>query len=122
MTTKTKVLVIGASANPDRYSNVAMRLLIRHGYEVLAIGNKAASVEGLNIVVDRPMITDIHTITLYLRPELQQHYYDYILSLKPVRVIFNPGTENSEFADMLKKESISVTAHCTLVMLDSGTF
>lgn len=122
MTTKTKVLVIGASANPDRYSNVAMRLLKRHGYEVLAIGNKAASVEGLNIVVDRPMLTDIHTITLYLRPELQQHYYEYILSLKPVRVIFNPGTENSEFADTLKKESISVTAHCTLVMLDSGTF
>ncbi|MBU1010881.1 MAG: CoA-binding protein [Bacteroidetes bacterium] len=122
MTSKTKVLVIGASPNPDRYSNVAMRLLKRHGFDVLAIGNKVASVEGLNIAVDPPMQTDIHTVTLYIRPELQQKYYEYVLALKPVRVIFNPGTENSEFADLLKKESISVTAHCTLVMLDSGTF
>jgi hypothetical protein len=65
---------------------------------------------------------DIHTLTLYIGPQRQGPYYDTILGLSPKRVIFNPGTENPELYDLLKKEGIEVEVACTLVLLGTGQY
>jgi uncharacterized protein len=52
----------------------------------------------------------------------KRQYYDYILSLKPKRVIFNPGTENSELENLLKQSNIEPIIACTLVMLSVGNY
>lgn len=117
-----KTLVLGASENPSRYSNIAINRLRAYGHPVVAIGKQKGKVNDIEIITDRPEMDDIDTITLYLNPGHQKAYYDYILALQPKRVIFNPGTENNELERMLEEKGISAEEACTLVMLNMGNY
>jgi hypothetical protein len=119
---KNKTLVLGASDNPGRYSNMAMLQLQRKGHEVVAVGKAGGEVNGVPIQTAPPETEEIDTVTLYLNPTHQKAYYDYILSLKPRRIIFNPGTENEELEDMATGNGIKVMEACTLVMLSTGQY
>ncbi len=123
MTQTKKTLVLGASTNPGRYSHKAVRLLRAHGYPVVAVGLKSGKIADVEIIPPKEVKDkDIHTVTLYLSPKNQEHYHDFILNLHPKRVIFNPGTENEELKEKLKKEGIETVENCTLVMLRTGIF
>lgn len=115
-------LIIGASEKSDRYSNMAAHRLQQHGVDFVPLGLKTGEVAGKTILTGFPELAGIHTVTLYVNPERQKAYYDYILSLHPQRVIFNPGTENDDFAQQLENKGIEAVEGCTLVMLSSGTF
>jgi predicted CoA-binding protein len=117
-----KTLVLGASANPSRYSYLAINRLSAYKHQVVAIGLKQGEVAGVKIQIGKPEIEDIDTVTLYLNPTNQKPYYDYILSLKPKRIIFNPGTENDELEEMARKNGIKPMEACTLVMLGTGQY
>lgn len=117
-----KTLVIGASLNSNRYSNLAIQKLVKHHIETVAIGLKSGDVSGVTITTDLLPFKDLHTITLYLNAKNQETYYDYIVSLNPKRVIFNPGTENAEFYSILKENNISFEIACTLVLLSTNQF
>jgi len=117
-----KTLVIGGSSKPIRYSNKAIRKLIAYGHPVESIGAREAIVDFVNIITGKPKIDNIHTITMYIGPSRQAEYYDYLLSLKPSRIIFNPGTENPDFELIARNKGIEVVENCTLVMLDYGLF
>lgn len=117
-----KTLVFGASLNPSRYSNLALRRLNAHGFMVLAIGGTAGDVGNIKVMTGYPVLEDIHTITMYMNPGNQQNHYDYLLSLKPNRIIFNPGAENFEFAKLAEVQGIEVINNCTLVMLSLDRF
>ena len=119
---KNRTLVLGASENPDRYSNKAILRLIDKGYKIAAIGNRKGNVAGVDIITEQKPMEDIDTVTLYLNPTNQKPYYDYVLSLKPKRIIFNPGTENVEFERRAAGEGINVLESCTLVMLGTGQY
>ena len=112
-----KTLVLGASENPSRYSNMAINRLVGSEHSVVAIGQKEGEVEGIKIQTKQVPFTNVHTVTLYLNPQRQRDYYNYIVGLQPKRVIFNPGTENPEFYQLLKLNNIEVSIGCTLVML-----
>jgi uncharacterized protein len=115
-------LVLGASLKDYRYSNLCVRTLISAHIPVTAIGLREGNINNIQVHNSIPELEDIHTVTLYLGPENQKQYYDYILKLNPVRVIFNPGTENSEFSEILKNAGIEVIEDCTLMMVEGGRF
>lgn len=117
-----KTVVIGASTNPNRYSYMAIHRLIEKGHEVVPVGIKKGDVGGLKIVDYSEEISDVNTITLYLGPQNQPPYYNYILGMKPKRVIFNPGSINPELMDSLRAENVEVVDACTLVMLSTGSY
>ena len=117
-----KTVVLGASENPSRYSYLAVRKLVNHNHPVVAIGKRKGKVGDVAIETDHLPISDVDTITLYLNPKNQQEYYDYILSLQPKRIIFNPGTENDELIDAAKEAGIEPVLGCTLVMLSIGNY
>lgn len=117
-----KTLVLGASDNPSRYSFLAVQRLRNHGYPVVAIGKKTSRVGDVWIEKEKKQFDNIDTVTLYLNPLHQQDYYDYILSLKPKRIIFNPGTENEELAMLASRHQIKVMEACTLVLLSTGQY
>ncbi|NNC70518.1 MAG: CoA-binding protein [Flavobacteriaceae bacterium] len=117
-----KTLVLGASLNEDRYSNIAIQRMVHSSLEVVAIGLVSGMVAGVSIKTGYPEIEDVHTITIYLNPKRQVIYYNYIISLKPKRVIFNPGTENTELMKLLRKNNIKVEVACTLVLLSTDQY
>ena len=117
-----KTLVLGASLNPSRYSNLAINRLVDHGHLVVAVGLKKGTVAGVDIATEQKDFENIDTVTLYLNPKRQEEYYDYIISLKPKRVIFNPGTENPEFYELLRKNNIETEVACTLVLLGTNQY
>ncbi len=117
-----KTIVLGASDNPERYSNLAIKRLRSHGHPVIGIGKRKAMVEDVPVQTETSSTKDIDTVTLYLNPNNQKAYYDYILSLNPKRVIFNPGAENPELEKLLKDGGINVQAACTLVLLSTGQY
>ncbi|WP_177766164.1 CoA-binding protein [Flavobacterium sp. I3-2] len=117
-----KTLVIGASENVQRYSNMAIRKLKQFEHEVKAFGLRKGEVDGVVIDTDLLSYENIDMVTLYLSPKNQEAYYDYILGLKPKRVIFNPGTENPEFYETLKNNGIDFEEACTLVLLNTKQY
>lgn len=117
-----KTLVLGASENPARYSNLAINRLKNKQHPIVAIGKKAGTVAGIAIETKQIQLEDIDTVTLYLSPQNQKEYYDYIISLHPKRIIFNPGTENDELAELALKNNIIPQEACTLVLLSTGQY
>ena len=115
-------LVIGASLNEMRFSNRCVRTLVADRIPVQAIGLQKGEIAGVEIQTGLPELNGIHTVTLYLGPDNQKPFYDYIVRLKPSRVIFNPGSENEEFQDMLTSNGIEVTEDCTLMMVQGGRY
>ena len=117
-----KVVVIGASINPERYSFKAISLLKAYGHEVEGIGMKAGLVAGVEIKTGLPEIENVDTVTMYVGEKNQPVFYDYILKLKPRRVIFNPGAENISFEKLLQQNNIDTEESCTMVLLTTGQF
>ena len=117
-----KTLVIGASPKPDRYSNKAVRLLKNYGHDVVAIGGREAFIDKTPILKGLPQLNGIHTVTIYIGVNRQPDFYEYILNMKPKRVIFNPNTENDEFIALCEEKGIKTIENCTLVMLQTGLF
>ncbi len=117
-----KTLILGATPNPDRYAYRAAISLQNNGHEIVLVGIKQGQINGVTIQNGMPDVKDIYTVTLYVGPQNQSTYYDYILSLKPKRVIFNPGTENNELENLLKLNNIEPVIACTLVMLSVGNY
>jgi len=115
-------LVIGASINKERYSNKCIKLLKEHKIRTYAIGNKEGLAYTVKFETGFPHLTNIHTIAIYLSAKNQLSYYDYIISLKPQRILFPPGTENPEFETKARANGIITEQACPLVMLNIGTY
>jgi predicted CoA-binding protein len=117
-----KTVVLGASNNPSRYSYLAINRLRAYRHPVLAVGKRTGQVGDVPIQTDHVLEKDVDTITLYLNPQNQVEYYDYILNLHPKRIIFNPGTENDLLIKMARENNIEPVIGCTLVMLGTGQY
>lgn len=117
-----KTLVIGVSSNPEQYSNMAVQKLLRAGVSVEGIGRESFVLDAVHVQKEKIPFTDIDTVTLYLNEEKQQAYEDYIFSLNPRRIIFNPGAENKTMMEKAKRMGIEAIEACTLVMLSAGTY
>ncbi|MDM8161940.1 CoA-binding protein [Labilibaculum sp. K2S] len=117
-----KTVVIGASLNEERYSNQCVRLLREHDIETIAVGNKEGKISDVEINVGRPYERKVETVAVYLSPKNQEPYYDYIIGLKPERILFPPGTENPEFYRKANALGIETEEACPLVMLRTGVY
>ncbi|MEQ8928217.1 MAG: CoA-binding protein [Fulvivirga sp.] len=119
-----KTVVIGASTNPARYSYIASNMLNERDLEFVPVGIKKGQLFGKEILDLRtkPEIQDVHTVTLYIGPDNQVEWYDYIIGLKPKRIIFNPGTENPELVELAQKNGIETEMACTLVLLSTNSY
>jgi predicted CoA-binding protein len=119
-----KTVIIGATTNPARYAFLAARMLTEYNHEIVPVGIKNGEVFGKAIlnIFERPAIDNVHTVTLYIGPRHQPEHYEYILGLKPKRIIFNPGTENREFQHRAEEQGIEAMEACTLVLLRSRQF
>ena len=117
-----KTLIIGATNNPGRYANLAAQQLVKNGHEIINVGIKKGEVAGVNIEEAGNIYADVDTITLYVGPQHQEEYFDYILKTKPRRIIFNPGTENIQLENLAKANNIETLEACTLVLLSTGQY
>jgi predicted CoA-binding protein len=117
-----KTVVLGASPNPSRYSYLAVNRLAAHGNDVVAIGKREGSINEIPVIKGQPAEQNVDTVTLYLNANNQKQYYDYILSLHPKRIIFNPGAENDELTELAVKNNIEPIEACTLVLLSTGQY
>ncbi len=115
-------LILGATSNPSRYANLAALRLVAKGHPIINIGIKSGEAAGIPIQKAGKIHTDIDTITLYIGPQNQPEYYNYILKTKPKRIIFNPGAENQELESLAKQNGIETIEACTLVLLSTGQY
>jgi predicted CoA-binding protein len=119
-----KTVILGASPNPQRYAYEAARRLAGRGLEFVPVSIKKGEVFGQEIldIRTRPAIANVHTVTMYMNADHQNQWLDYVLSLKPQRIIFNPGAENHKLAAAARAQGIITENACTLVMLSVGTY
>jgi uncharacterized protein len=119
-----KTVIIGATPNPSRYAHLAAHMLTEYQHEIVPVGIQLGEVAGhaISDLRKKPAIPHVDTVTMYIGTRNQPEWYDYILSLKPKRIIFNPGTENEELEKMAEAQGIEATEACTLVLLRSGQY
>ena len=117
-----KTVVIGATTKPEKYAFKAITMLVDKGHSVLALGQNAGEVAGVKIQTKAIPLKNIDTVTLYINATRQRDYYNYIVEAKPKRVIFNPGTENPEFYQLLQLNNIKVEVACTLDLLSTNQY
>ena len=117
-----KTLVLGVSLKEARYSNKVIHKLVDNNHEVRAIGFKKGFISNVIVGIEKKIFKNIDTVTLYLSPVNQINFYDYVVDINPDRVIFNPGTENKEFQDILSKNGIKTEIACTLVLLSTNQY
>jgi len=119
-----KTVVIGASSNTSRYSYLACQMLDNAGFEFVPVGIKQGEILGKSILNlrEKPSIDNVHTVTLYLSATNQKEWYNYIIDLKPKRLIFNPGTGNPDLGELAEKQGIDVEYACNLVLIQTGQF
>jgi len=117
-----KTLVLGATTKPERYAFRAINMLVEKGHTVLAIGQNTGEVAGVKIHTKTIPVKNIDTVTLYLNPARQRDYYNYIIEAQPKRVVFNPGSENPEFYQLLELNNIKAEVACTLVLLATNQY
>lgn len=122
MSKNKPTVVIGASPNSDRYSYKATISLQQHQQPVFPIGIRNGQINGLDIITNKPTLENIDTVTLYVGPDNQDSWIDYIFSLNPKRIIFNPGTENPEFEALAESKGIEALEACTLVLLSINQY
>jgi len=120
----SNTVVVGATTNPSRYAFMAAKKLLAFDHNIVLIGIKKGEIDGHHIqpIYEKPTIENVDTVTLYVGANNQKDHIPYLLSLKPRRIIFNPGTENPQFMEEAKKHNIEVEVACTLVMLSAGTY
>lgn len=119
---KKKTVVIGASDNPERYAYKATKMLLQHQHEVVPVGLREGTIEGIRIENNKPALADVDTVSLYVGPAHQEAWKDYILSLHPKRIILNPGTEGGVIQNAAAEHNIEALEACTLVLLSTGQF
>ena len=119
-----KTVVVGATPNQARYANLAGTMLAEYKHNTVLLGIQKGDINGNPIldIREKPSIKDVDTITLYIGPRRQPEWYNYLLSLKPKRIIFNPGTENEEFENLAQEQGVETLQACTLVMLRSRQY
>lgn len=122
MINQNSIVVLGASPNPSRTSYLAAKVLMQKGYAVTAYGNRTGKIDQLAISdhVPNAVHRQIDAITIFLKPERQKKYYDYILSTNPKSIIFNPGTENPELIKMARNKKINIISCCTIALSAVG--
>jgi predicted CoA-binding protein len=120
---KENVAILGASDHPERFSHKAQVLLKKKGYNPILVNPNHQEIDGIKCYSKLDQIKDkVHTLTVYINPELSSQLKKDILNLKYDRIIFNPGSENPDLYDGLKKKGVEIVENCTLVMLNSGIF
>ena len=117
-----KTVVLGATDNPSRYAYLALHKLLRYGHEVVPVSLKKGEVAGMPILSKDDAVGEVDTVTLYVGTNNLSYWYDYIINLKPRRIIFNPGTENQELENLAREKGIQTVHNCTLVMLSVGSY
>ena len=117
-----KTLVLGATPNPNRYAYIATEMLRDFGHEVIPFGIKKGQIGAVDILNEWPTNAEVDTITLYINPNLQEGFYEQIVALKPKRIIFNPGTENSVLQNLATSQKIEIIDACTLVLLQTNQY
>ncbi|NMM49228.1 CoA-binding protein [Marinigracilibium pacificum] len=119
-----KTVIIGATPNPARFAFKAADMFASYDVPFVPVGIKKGEVFGEEIqdIKEKPSVEEVHTVTMYIGPRHQDEWMDYIISLKPKRIIFNPGTENFEFYKKAEQAGIETIEACTLVMLSTGQF
>lgn len=115
-----KILVLGASDNLNRTSYSAIKLLLNRGLQVSAIGQKKGTVDSIQVHEEISSVTSADVVSIFISAKKQKKYYDYILSLKPKRIVFNPGTENPELEFLAQKNHIEIIKGCTIALLING--
>lgn len=119
-----KTVIVGSVPKPYRYAYQAAIMLQENNQDFVPLGIQKGEVLGQEIlnVHDRPQIEDVHTLTLYVNSSRQKSWYEYLFSLNPKRIIFNPGAENQEFKMLAQNKGIECLEACTLVMLSTGVY
>ena len=117
------VAILGASNKPNRYSYKALNMLMEYGHDVYPVHPVLESINDQKVF---PSLTDIDssidTLTVYVGPQRIVPLIPSIVSLKPKRVILNPGTESEDLKTALENAGITYLEACTLVLLRTGQF
>jgi uncharacterized protein len=110
------IAVIGASNDPAKYGNRAVRAWMRTAWTVYPVNPTEDEVEGLRAyssVLDIP--GEVHTATLYVPPSVGLSVADELIEKGVSEVYLNPGAASAELRQKLEDAAIKVIEACSII-------
>jgi len=113
------VAILGASADPTKFGNKAVKAHLKMGYTVFPINPKGGTIEGLaalTSLADVP-IDRLDRISVYLPPSVTASVLPEIAAFDADEVWFNPGSANDDVVAQARAMGIDPIIACSIVDL-----
>ena len=110
------VAIIGASADPGKFANKAVRAFVRQGYQVYPVNPKESQIEGLPVfksIAEVPV--RLNLISVYLPPPVLLKILPAIAARGCDELWLNPGTESAEVLAEAARLGLNVIQACSIV-------
>jgi hypothetical protein len=117
------VAIIGASSNPRKFGNRAVRAFRRQGYTVFAINPHEGEVEGLKTyasVLDVPDAIDM--ASFYVPPEVGEKVIVEVARKGIAEVWLNPGSESDALIQLARSLKIEPIEACSIVGIGENPY
>ena len=113
-----RVAIIGASANREKYGNIAVRSYLSQGHEVFPINPREAEIEGLKTFPNvRDVPPPVDRVLLYVPPAVGVKALDDIVAAGVKEVYVNPGAESDELFARAEQLGLIAIFACAIVAI-----
>ncbi len=108
--------IIGASADPAKFGNKAVRAYVQQGWTVYPVNPKEATIEGIPVYKSiRDIPGPVDEASVYLPPHLVPAILTEIAAKGIKKVWLNPGCESDDAMDRAEELGLETVVACSIV-------
>jgi predicted CoA-binding protein len=110
------VVILGASADRNKFGNKAVRAFLQQGYAVYPVNPKEKEIEGLPSYPNLAAVpVRPETVSVYLPPPVLLKVLPEIAAKGCDELWLNPGTESPEVLAEAEKLGLNVIQACSII-------
>jgi uncharacterized protein len=110
------VAIVGASQDPKKFGNKAVRAFADMGYEVFPVHPTLEEIEGHKVYRSvKEIPVRLEKVSLYVPPQVGLRLMDEIAEKGADEVWLNPGAESPELVEKGEKLGLNLIQACSII-------
>jgi predicted CoA-binding protein len=116
---KPSIAIVGASSDPSKFGNKAIKAYLRRGYDVYPVNPKGGEIEGLPVfpTLEEIPVAKLDRISVYLPPAVGLKMLEAIANKPHDELWLNPGSDSQEVVARAQELGLEPIVACSIVDL-----